>query len=262
MPDSRHIARSLRWLAVRTSAAFLIFGACVHASASPGVGGTFRHVWDLPGFATSCGAPTSRVTWTGLEATQDFARCSMHARIEVDAKGRMFASPIASLSPTVMPTPTPTPVPPLPTAPPPSPTPVPTPTPAASSPTAYALSLINQDRAQHGYPPYSLGTCPGALTHSQAMAASGSIWHSNPSYPAASFPNDLCGYSGAENVGYGYGSVDQALSSINTEMMSESWTPGCTGSHVCSILSPLYHEVSIGIVTTPAGVTYETQDFQ
>ena len=139
------------------------------------------------------------------------------------------------------------------------------------------FNIINQTRAQHNLPAYSLssvqsngtGPCVGSYGHSVAMAKSGTIWHiapnDNPSGPQnpASFPNDLCvsHSAGGENVGaFASGNELTDLQSMHQEMMSEGYAPGCSGSHACNILSSQYVEVGIGIYES-GGETWLTEDF-
>lgn len=133
------------------------------------------------------------------------------------------------------------------------------------------VNMINQARAQYGVTGVVLnsrqssgaGQCVGSQGHSQAMADSGSIWHYNSSYPAASFPNDICvsGSTAAENVGQcSQGNELEDLQCIHDLMMSEPYSPGCSGSHICNILSSDFGGVGIGIVQA-GGSTYLTEDF-
>lgn len=141
------------------------------------------------------------------------------------------------------------------------------------------MNLINDSRAKYSAQyglnlrPLGLnaiqsagtGSCVGSIGHSQAMAESGFIWHTNPNYPAASFPNNLCDAQGisaaAENVGvFSSGDELKDLQGIHALMMSESWSPGCVGNHICSILSAQYTQVGIGIYQS-GGSTWLTEDF-
>lgn len=144
------------------------------------------------------------------------------------------------------------------------------------------MNLMNQSRAtyaqQYGLRlnPLQLNmgqsmgnaSCVGSIGHSQAMAASGSIWHVNSSYPQASFPNDICGRSFSaigENVGVASnGDEMTSLTTIHQEMMSEQHDPSTCAQytdHACSIVSSTYTNVGVGIVVTAGGATYLTEDF-
>jgi len=202
--------------------------------------------------------------------------------------GNVTATPTSTGTVTATATPTPTPTPtwtsiptntPIPTATF-TPTVVPTSTPVPNCPSTdgtqtacmqAVVNMINNDRAQNGVSSkltlngtqsYGTGSCVGSIGHSTAMAQSGSIWHEDSSYPAASFPNDICvRFSTAgENVGAFPGNELQALQSMNDEMMSEPHSPNCTGNHACNILSPNYTSVGIGIVVQ-GGQTWLTEDF-
>lgn len=133
------------------------------------------------------------------------------------------------------------------------------------------LNIINNDRAQYGVAALSLnmtqstgtGSCVGSYGHSVAMEESGSIWHQNTAYPQASWPNNVCvSYSAlAENVGYQMtGNELQDLQDIDNMMMSEPYSPGCSGNHACNILNPTYRQVGIGIYNYN-GTTWLTEDF-
>lgn len=170
---------------------------------------------------------------------------------------------------TAVPTPTRTPVP--------TPTITPTGTPVPNCPgdmqscMQVMLGILNQTRAQYGVAPLSLnqtqslgaGSCVGSLGHSKAMQQSGTIWHINGSYPSASFPNDICvsTSSGGENVGEAQtGDEVRDLNMMHNEMMSEPYTPGCQGTHICNILSTQFTQVGIGVYNYQ-GITWLTEDF-
>jgi uncharacterized protein YkwD len=136
------------------------------------------------------------------------------------------------------------------------------------------LALLNKDRAAVGVPPLTLnltqstgsGSCVGSVGHSSAMQQSGTIWHTNSSYPAASFPTNLCiAYSTAgENVGEaGSGNELTDLQQLDSMMMGEAHdasTCATTVNHACNILNPSFHQVGIGLVTAN-NTTWLTEDF-
>jgi uncharacterized protein YkwD len=136
------------------------------------------------------------------------------------------------------------------------------------------LNIINTTRAGAGLPPFAINqtqssgtsSCAGSYGHSKAMAASGSIWHSNPSYPAASFPENLCVPTSAagENVGqFNSGNELTDLQSMNSMMMSEPHDAATCASginHACNILNASYHQVGIGIYYDGSH-TWLTEDF-
>lgn len=136
------------------------------------------------------------------------------------------------------------------------------------------LDILNSTRAQYGLGPLSLdltqsngtATCAGSLGHSEAMQQSGSIWHVNPNYPQASFPNNFCVryYSAGENVGMmSSGNEMNDLIGINNLMMNEPHDPSYCATyvnHACTIISTKYSRVGIGIVYIN-GTTWLTEDF-
>ncbi len=145
---------------------------------------------------------------------------------------------------------------------------------ALNSCTKATLKLINEQRIQHGLPKLSLkpvqsvGTtsCVGSYGHSEAMARSGAIWHVNPQFPRASFPNSICVrfMHAGENVGESAsGNVSDDLEALSNLMMSEPHTRvdcASTVNHACNILNPAFHHVGIGVYYTD-GATWLTEDF-
>jgi len=139
------------------------------------------------------------------------------------------------------------------------------------------LNLMNSDRANFAQQynitilPLALspgqssgiGSCVGSYGHSTAMAKSGSIWHENPDYPDASFPNNICvawNYVG-ENVGeWSTGNELTDLTNLEQAMYSEPKAPGCIGNHACNIVSTQFTRVGIGIFVS-GGTTWLTEDF-
>lgn len=127
------------------------------------------------------------------------------------------------------------------------------------------LSLLNSDRAANGTGPLTLNmtetngtsTCVGSYGHSVHMAEIGQISHDQ-------FPADICiSYMTAgENVGEANtGSEWGDLTELDSLMMSEPHSPGCTGNHACNIISASFHQVGIGIYRSAAGTTWLTEDF-
>lgn len=165
----------------------------------------------------------------------------------------------------------------------------PPPTPPAAQPSAVSgscdasatagcaaalLRMLNFERSRYRVPALAQvrvqstgrASCPGAYGHSTAMARSGFIWHINPHYPRASFPNNICvRYTAVgENVGVAStGAVLQDLGTLDQEMMSEPHNRSiCAAAvnHACNILSPSFHRVGIGIYVAQ-GYTWLTEDF-
>jgi uncharacterized protein YkwD len=136
------------------------------------------------------------------------------------------------------------------------------------------LTILNQDRANNGVAALTLnmtqtngtGSCVGSIGHSQAMQQSGSIWHTNPSYPAASFPTDICiPYTTAgENVGEaGSGNELTDMQQLDNLMMGEAHDPttcATTVNHACNIINPSFHQVGIGVIDVN-NTTWLTEDF-
>ncbi len=192
----------------------------------------------------------------------------------------VYVAPTASSTNTPVPTVTPVPTATsLPTA---TVTPLPTgtstPTPACpgsqSGCMQAMLNILNTTRASYGLYPLILnvtqsnGTsnCVGSYGHSEAMAQSGEIWHTNSAYPAASFPSNICvsTSSAAENVGQFSSSSELTdLQSMNNLMMSEphdASTCATQVNHACDILTTAFHQVGIGIYNA-SGRTWLTEDF-
>jgi hypothetical protein len=98
------------------------------------------------------------------------------------------------------------------------------------------------------------------------MASTGHVWHTNPAYERASFPNNIClaGQIFGENAGmYRSWSVGHDLRAINAMMMVEahgSVLCGAAVDHACTILNPGYRYVGIGIYIA-RGSTWLTEDF-
>ena len=136
------------------------------------------------------------------------------------------------------------------------------------------LRLLNRDRARVDVPPLSLmplqsrgtGGCVGSYGHSEAMAASGFVWHSNPSYLRASFPQNICVAAriDGQNAGMFRGkSVAADLKALDAMMMHEAHSRStCMASvnHACNILDPAFRRVGIGIYVAD-GATWLTEDF-
>lgn len=136
------------------------------------------------------------------------------------------------------------------------------------------LSIINADRATEHLPPLRLrraqadgrSGCPGSYGHSVAMATSGSIWHVNAGFPAASFPHDLCVHytAAGENVGESAtGSVETDLRQLDRLMMQEPHGSSLCAqvtNHACNILNPAFRFVGIGVYVS-SGTTWLTEDF-
>jgi uncharacterized protein YkwD len=208
--------------------------------------------------------------------------------VSLDSAGSIAASPTATARPTSTSPPRPTAtgtVQATATAPPPTATSTPRPTATSTPhPTAtsgsgsatcvdastqsaciqYMLNKLNADRAAVGVSALTLnatetngtGSCVGSHGHSVHMASVGSISHDQ-------FPADICvSYMTAgENVGEaGFGTETADLNWLDSSMMSEPHSVGCSGNHACNIISPSFHQVGIGIYRVN-NVTWLTEDF-
>jgi uncharacterized protein YkwD len=243
-------------------AALIALAPAVLHAAGYTVGGTFRHTFNQN---PSCGSPTGPVIWSGDHAQQAYQHCTLKAHVwrVVSPTPTQPAVPTATARPTSPPVPTATPI------------PWPTVAPSPTAPSCQAdydsclvLSEINGARAQVGVAPLALNLTQSACSmgHSQAMAASGQIWHVNASYPSVSFPNDLCvSYrSAGENVGEAGGYSDAGgLAAIFDQMMAEPHDPASCAvevNHACNILNTSFRSVGIAVYSS-AGAVWLTTDF-
>jgi hypothetical protein len=98
------------------------------------------------------------------------------------------------------------------------------------------------------------------------MAESGYVWHTNPSYRRASFPNNICLSGGIEgqNAGrYESWSVGHDLREMNAMMVDEPHGQGeCVSEidHACNILNPVFRYVGVGLYFA-RGSIWLTEDF-
>lgn len=203
-------------------------------------------------------------------------------------------TPTPSPSPSFLPakpsyTPTPTPTPPSPsvvshppTSPAPSAAPVhtltatPTPTATATSlPTAASdavqrvLAVINQARAAHGLPAYTItaGLAGSAQTHNQVMASGCGLSHQCPGEPGLGARVTAQGVrwtAVGENIGYG-GPVSTAAQDtaaqavgLTQDMLNEQ--PPNDG-HRRNILSSSFTHIGIAVYRDANGTVWLTQDF-
>ena len=136
------------------------------------------------------------------------------------------------------------------------------------------LDLINATRAANNVGPVTLSltqthgtsTCVGAVGHSQAMSATGTIWNTQQGYDAASFPADICVHSLApgENIGFEVtGNELTDLQTVHQDMMQQphdATTCAGAGNSACNLVAPDFNQVGIGIYQSNGG-TYVTEDF-
>lgn len=131
----------------------------------------------------------------------------------------------------------------------------------------YLLGIINGHRAAAGLPRYALDwhltnnttTCRGATAHAWGMLRSGTIWHTNPAYPANSFPQDFCEpwTSIGQNVGFAQsGDESQAIATIDGSMMAE----GSSGGHFQNLMSRTFTRIGFGFARSGQDV-YLVEDF-
>jgi hypothetical protein len=121
------------------------------------------------------------------------------------------------------------------------------------------LKVINADRQMHGVTPLALSWQQSRCSrkHSIHMMVEGHISHDE-------FPQDVCipRQGAGENVGIC--GPDRVIASdlncINNEMLSEPWSLGCSGNHVCNLRSPDYTTIGIGIEPDD-GAVWLTEDF-
>jgi hypothetical protein len=114
----------------------------------------------------------------------------------------------------------------------------------------------------------STGTpsCVGSYGHSVAMANSGSIFHTNPKYPHASYPADLClpHKTPFEDVSTGSSGNEQTdVQGVIQIFFQDEHSPvSCKQqvNHACPILTPAEKWVGIGLYYA-RGVTWVTIDF-
>lgn len=129
---------------------------------------------------------------------------------------------------------------------------------------------MNATRAQYGLPPYSINaiesngtaTCPGSYGHSVHMSQTGVLAHDQFGIGAGL---DICVPVSAagENIGYSSQFGNAALDSMHSQMMAEQHDAAyCAqfSNHACSIISPRFSHVGIGVYTAN-GITWLTVDF-
>jgi hypothetical protein len=112
------------------------------------------------------------------------------------------------------------------------------------------LDLMNVERATLGLPSMSMRGDANAIAEAQsaAMAAEGTIWH-NEQYLTHATRTALAAKMLGENVGMGP-TVDQ----VHGAFMN---SPG----HRANIVEPVFTIVGVGVVRSPSGMLYITQDF-
>ncbi|GGV02073.1 hypothetical protein GCM10010211_81760 [Streptomyces albospinus] len=197
---------------------------------------------------------------------------------------RVQSAPVAGappLSPSPSATPRPTPHPsrtpaatPRPTAPSPShraPTHSSTPTArpsTASDAVGQVLAVINQARAAHGLPPYTIttGLTRSATGHNAAMDNGCGMSHQCPGEPALGDRETAAGVhwgAAGENIGQATAGADAqqiATAAVNlTKSMLAEQPPN--DGHRQNILSSTFTHVGIAVYRNPDGTVWLTQDF-
>ncbi|MGC8572072.1 MAG: CAP domain-containing protein [Candidatus Micrarchaeia archaeon] len=135
----------------------------------------------------------------------------------------------------------------------------------SNSTIAYALTLINNDRAKYGLPPVSLSNITSAQQHSDSMLKYDYFSHWDIYGMKPYMRYTLLGGKGAvqENVAYIYQSdginVTSALKKMEYNMMYNDYTC-CDNGHRDNILNPYHNQVSIGVAFNHTTV-YFTEDF-
>ena len=126
------------------------------------------------------------------------------------------------------------------------------------------FTLINNDRAAQGLPPYNWDAtlAAGAGTHSDLMATSCGLQHQCPgeSDPGTRISTEgVSSTSWGENIGYwgGDGDYSNDLAQIEQSMMNEG--PG--GGHYDNLMSPSFQKVGIGVSIDANGYVWVTEDF-
>lgn len=126
-------------------------------------------------------------------------------------------------------------------------------TPALAAMESEAVRLVNLERRKHGCAPLRIDgrLTRSARAHSSEMAGSGELSHDSPNGGSPWDRMETAGYSdgGAENIGRGYTSADEAV---------RSWM--ATSGHRHNILNCKLTATGVGAVDGPIGPWW-TQDF-
>jgi uncharacterized protein YkwD len=130
---------------------------------------------------------------------------------------------------------------------------------------AYALSLINQDRAKFGLAPVSLSNETSAQQHSDSMLSNKYFSHWDIYGMKPYMRYTLLGGRGAvsENIAYLYNSsgisVFNAIKTMEYNFMYND-AACCNNGHRDNILNQYHNQVSIGVIYNDTSV-YFTEDF-
>jgi len=135
---------------------------------------------------------------------------------------------------------------------------------------AYALALINSDRANNSLGPVNMTLGIFAQQHADSMLEYGYFSHNDTQGFEPYMRYTLLGGRGAveENVAYAYASAPQftATSAVELELRALEWTmmnndlQCCNNGHRDNILAGLHNEVSIGVAFNSTRL-YFVEDF-
>ena len=134
---------------------------------------------------------------------------------------------------------------------------------------AYALGLINQDRAANGTGPVSLDYNQAAQQHADSMLYYGYFSHFDTQGYKPYMRYSLLGGRGAdfENVAYYYFSIPHFLSTDSVEAavkeleysMIYNDSSCCANGHRYNILNPLHNQVSVGVAYNSTTVFFDEE---
>ena len=136
---------------------------------------------------------------------------------------------------------------------------------------AYALQLINQDRAANGTGPVSLDYNPAAQQHADSMLYYGYFSHFDTQGYKPYMRYSLLGGLGAdyENIAvseysiphyFSTGSVEATIQDAEHSMVYND-SACCNNGHKLNILNPLHNKVSIGVAHS-ANTVYFDEEFE
>jgi len=134
---------------------------------------------------------------------------------------------------------------------------------------AFALGLINQDRAANGTGPVALDYNQAAQQHADSMLYYGYFSHFDTQGYKPYMRYSLLGGRGAdfENVAYYYFSIPHFLSTYSVETaikeleysMVYNDSSCCANGHRYNILNPLHNQVSVGVAYNSTTVYFDEE---
>jgi uncharacterized protein YkwD len=128
------------------------------------------------------------------------------------------------------------------------------------------LALVNGARASAGLPGLQWDTLMSGVAREHARDMMEHSWISHTGTDGSSPQQRLrragVGFQyGSENIWTYWGDVpEEGPGTMHAAMMAEPHAPGLW-NHVGNILYPGYRRIGVGLVTSPAGVQYLTEDF-